>query len=281
MKSIITAGFIPIILETTLKGDSVATGDIEAILSRTPHHEILCIFTTTSCFAPRIPDDIEKIAGICKDLDIPHVINNAYGLQCSKITHKIKEAARIGRVDAVVQSTDKNFLVPVGGAIIASQDKALIKVINELYPGRASISPVLDLFITFLAMGQSGYRKLLSDRKELLSLFRTNLQETVEKYGEKLLHTPENSISFAITCRDKELGSKLFLRRVSGSRYISGAEKEVCGFLFKSYGSSFSGYSTPYITAACAVGLSREEINLFIQRLTTQLDLFHRQETPK
>lgn len=38
-------------------------------------------------------------------------------------------------MDAFVQSTDKNFLVPVGGAIIAGFDKALVERISRIYPG--------------------------------------------------------------------------------------------------------------------------------------------------
>ena len=33
----------------------------------------------------------------------------------------------VGRVDAVVQSTDKNFLVPVGGAVVCGPDAAFIE----------------------------------------------------------------------------------------------------------------------------------------------------------
>ncbi len=47
-----------------------------------------------------------------------------------------------GRVDAVVQSTDKNFMVPVGGAIVAAGkgQPNLLDAINKMYPGRAGIS---------------------------------------------------------------------------------------------------------------------------------------------
>lgn len=47
----------------------------------------------------------------------------------------IQEAAKKGRVDAFVQSTDKNFLVPVGGAVIAGFDKTFIEKISKMYPG--------------------------------------------------------------------------------------------------------------------------------------------------
>ena len=35
--------------------------------------------------------------------------------------------SRVGRLDVFVQSTDKNLMVPVGGAIIAGADKKLIR----------------------------------------------------------------------------------------------------------------------------------------------------------
>ena len=126
---------------------------------------IVCIFTTTSCFAPRAPDAVDKVGQLCKQygmhgslyflsmcfncimyfsiflyklclLDIPHVINNAYGLQCRKTCKLINRAVTIGRVDYIISSTDKNFMVPVGGGIIASPDPDLITAVGKLYPGR-------------------------------------------------------------------------------------------------------------------------------------------------
>jgi len=38
-------------------------------------------------------------------------------------------------LDAFVQSTDKNFLVPVGGSVIAGFDEKLISKIGQAYPG--------------------------------------------------------------------------------------------------------------------------------------------------
>ena len=179
---------------------------------------------------------------------------------------------RTGRVDIIIQSTDKNFLVPVGGAIIASQDKHLLGIINSLYPGRASISPCLDLFITLLSMGESGYLNMLKQRKELLNTFSSQLAEIAQKHGERLLITKENTISFAITCKDRQIGPQLFVRRTSGARHVSANEKEVLGFRFKSYGSSYDGYPVEYLTAACAIGLTQEEMELFFRRLDNLLD---------
>lgn len=78
---------------------------------------------------------LEDVGKICREADIPHLVNNAYGIQTSKCCHLIKEAARVGRLDAFVQSLDKNFMVPVGGAIIAGFDKKFIQEIGKTYPG--------------------------------------------------------------------------------------------------------------------------------------------------
>lgn len=45
------------------------------------------------------------------------------------------QGARVGRIDAFVQSLDKNFMVPVGGAIIAGFDEDFVKEISKMYPG--------------------------------------------------------------------------------------------------------------------------------------------------
>lgn len=73
---------------------------------------------------------------LCARLSVPHVVNNAYGVQSSKCMHLIQEATRVGRVDAFVQSTDKNFLVPVGGAVVSSSmSKDVVQQVAQTYPG--------------------------------------------------------------------------------------------------------------------------------------------------
>jgi O-phospho-L-seryl-tRNASec:L-selenocysteinyl-tRNA synthase len=49
------------------------------------------------------------------------------------------QAARVGRVDGFIQSLDKNFMVPVGGAIIAGFDDGFIDTISKTYPGKSII----------------------------------------------------------------------------------------------------------------------------------------------
>ncbi len=42
--------------------------------------------------------------------------------------------------------------VPVGGAVVAAPDPRIVTAVSKLYPGRASVAPVLDLFITLLSL---------------------------------------------------------------------------------------------------------------------------------
>ena len=61
------------------------------------------------------------------------------------------QAARKGRLDAFIQSTDKNFMVPVGGSIIAGYNKEFIDKISKTYPGIIlSLSHFLFLIISRL-----------------------------------------------------------------------------------------------------------------------------------
>ena len=53
--------------------------------------------------------------------------------------HVIQQGNKRGRIDAFVQSTDKNYMVPVGGSVIAGFDAGLIDKIGQTYPGRCNI----------------------------------------------------------------------------------------------------------------------------------------------
>ena len=121
LKSIYTANLKPIVIELEKNGDNLQTnmkGIRAAFEDPEFKDKILCVLSTTSCFAPRIYDDVSSIAQMCKEFSIGHIINSAYGLQCSKISSMIVEADQKGIIDAIVSSTDKNFMVPVGGSII-------------------------------------------------------------------------------------------------------------------------------------------------------------------
>ena len=102
-KAIITAGYIPIIIQQHVSADGIFSTDMHGIEAAIASHgadAIACVLATTSCFAPRQPDSVDLIAKVCKSFDIPHIINNAYGIQCAHINKLINRAAVIGRVDA-------------------------------------------------------------------------------------------------------------------------------------------------------------------------------------
>ena len=99
--------------------------------------------STTSCFAPRNMDNIIELAKLAKIFNVPHVINNAYGLQSTYINSYIQTAQREGRVDLFVQSSDKNLMVPVGGAIVAGFDKDIVHNVAKTYAGIIFIHTIL------------------------------------------------------------------------------------------------------------------------------------------
>ena len=286
-KAILTCGLTPIIVDNIINGDEIVTNidGVEQAVRDCGPDNILCILSTTSCFAPRRPDKVDLLAKICKDNDIPHVINNAYGLQCPLIAKLVNRAISIGRVDYVVQSLDKNFMTPVGGAIIASPTSALIKQVSKLYPGRASSTPIVDLFLTLLSMGEKNWRNLHEQRLKLLPVLIDGLQRVANEFGERVLLSPCNSISIAITLSSSLLksnsaissqkaaqyvGSMLFKRSVSGSRVIvPTAVSNIGDHSFTGWGSNVSGYHAVYLTAACAIGLHEDEIKIFLTKLST------------
>ncbi|GET86351.1 hypothetical protein, conserved [Leishmania tarentolae] len=149
--------------------------------------QVVCVLSTTSCFAPRLPDNTVGIAQYCKEAGIPYVVNNAYGVQSRRIMTRLDAAQRLGRVDFVVQSGDKNFLVPVGGSIISSSDKARCQAVAALYAGRASMSPIVDLFITALSLGRRGMQALWSDRYRCRARLIRQLREFARERREVLL----------------------------------------------------------------------------------------------
>lgn len=198
--------------------------------------------------------------------------------------------------------------------------KQMMESISKTYAGRASSSAIIDLFITLLSMGLSGYKRILETRQSLIPHFTTKFHEVATKYGARLLSCPKNTISFAITldplattnellnlenldlsagqkeddgtsmnkqddttpCLQSQdvqnlqsiskaityFGSMLFTRCVSGTRVVPVHEtKEICGHRFRGYGSSTNEYPYSYLTAACAIGLTKAEMDEFFTRL--------------
>ncbi|RMX66917.1 hypothetical protein DD238_000952 [Peronospora effusa] len=290
-KSILAAGLTPLVLANVLVEEDDNPGGylktdlvgMAALMDQYGSENILAVSSTTSCFAPRACDRVKEIAKLCLERGIAHVINNAYGVQASTCVHQIETAMRTGRVDAVVQSLDKNFLVPVGGAIVCSTSREVIDNVAKLYPGRASATPMLDFFITMLQMGKNEYRRLLEERKHLAAYMREKLEIVAMEEGERVLHVSSNEISFALTlatfCSEVEdrqeksrrltlLGAMLFSRGVSGARVVSCLDcKTIAGHDFISFGAHYDEFPVAYVTFACALGMKRSEVDLLVTKL--------------
>lgn len=291
LKSVFTAGLEPVVVENRIMslddfynkdvqddeiyGLECDLSNLEAVLQRYKEGEILTILSTTSCFAPREPDDIIEIGKLARKYKTFHLVNNAYGLQCQKTIDMINKASKENLIDLVVQSTDKNFLVPVGGSIIFSKNKKYIKGISQNYPGRASANAIIDLFLSFTNLGQIGIKKLIKQRKENFIYVKTQLKKFAENKGEKIIINKRNKISMAFTLKNfrnknpEEFGAWLFNRGIMGARICTKKLelKEIGSLKFENYGGHVNGdyLGFPYVTVAVAIGSERDELEYFLK----------------
>ena len=282
IKCVSAAGLELVVVPNRVEGDRVCTdlAAVERAVGELGADAVVGVLCTTACFAPREPDDVVGLSALCQRLGVGHVVNNAYGVQEGRTCAAISRAWGAGRVDAVVQSTDKNFLVPVGGSVVTGPKErpGVVEGVARMYPGRASLGPSLDLIMTFLEMGASGWRGLLEERREGFEYLRGRLEDFAQGVGERVLDVPGNSISLAMTLsgiqaeprRATQLGSMLFRRNVTGCRVFCPAGKtaEVDGQIFINFGSHADAYPHAYLNVAAAVGMKKGEVDLFIERLS-------------
>lgn len=249
-KAITAAGLEPIVIpHVVLKEEHALATDCQKFEQRIQElgaHNILCLYSTTSCFAPRNCDNIVELAKLAKRESVPHLVNNAYGLQCEAIISQLEKAQRVGRIDYFVQSTDKNLMVPVGGAIVASSDAQLLEQLASSYAGRASSSQTLDVFMTLLSLGRNGYQMLLRERQQNFEYLKQRLQQFAAEHNEIVPQCKNNPISLALTLSTlnsehneadnsiTQLGAMLHARGVSGVRVVNvGQTKSIDGHEFK------------------------------------------------
>lgn len=170
-----------------------------------------------------------KVGKLSAETGVPHVVNNAYGMALRRCMNVLQEAStKYGRagVHAVVQSTDKNLLVPVGGAMVVSSDEAVIDRLSSTYAGRAAITPSLDVLITLLSMGLDGMHALVDARDANFRYLREKLVGVAAAFGLRVMDTPHNPVSLAITVAAPAgdtrsvtaIGAQLFHRNISGAR---------------------------------------------------------------
>ncbi len=221
------------------------------------------ILSTTTFFPPREPDRIKDIARIAKEKNVPHIINNAYGVQSREIMKLVRGAIDAGRVDAIIQSTDKNFLTPVGGAIVASPDEEFLDALAGVYAGRATAAPIAQFLAAMLSVGLLGYEKLRTQQEENRKLLESSLGEVAERHRQRVLNV-YNPISVAMTLEGrnaKKIGKALYTARVNGARALEKTDFGVC----------CSQYISSYINFDAGIGMQKQEIIVAMERLDAVL----------
>jgi O-phospho-L-seryl-tRNASec:L-selenocysteinyl-tRNA synthase len=278
LKAILAANLEVIVVEGKSVGDEIVTDlrRVEEIIE-SEAGEIHSIVSCVSCFAPRAPDSIFQLSRLASKHQIAHIVNAAYGGTSARACNLLNGAVDAGgRIDAVVMSLDKNFMVPVGGAIIFGPQKEKIERIGARYAGRAGMSHLIDLFITMVRLGRKGILAMKSGRLECFEYFKEKLRE-VE--GVKVMETDHNDISIALRLpktASTSLGSQLFHRNISGARVIEIKNNKSTileGIELKQFGSHYSGWEGEfcYLNVAAGVGCESKDIEIFIKKLNKLL----------
>jgi O-phospho-L-seryl-tRNASec:L-selenocysteinyl-tRNA synthase len=248
-------------VESKLYGDAVRVS-IENVADAVDKNTAVIVSTTTF-FPPREPDDVKAIAKLAAERGVPHVVNNAYGVQSREIMKLIHRAICAGRVDAVVQSTDKNFLTPVGGTIVASPDAGFVEKVSKMYAGRASAAPIIQFLAAVLSLGTAKYEELRRQQEANRRLLSEKLQTIADAHGERLLKV-FNPIAAGMTLNGfdaKRVGHYLYNLRVTGPRVLEPTD----------FGTCCRRYHSPYITINAAIGSSAKDVELAADRLDKAL----------
>lgn len=258
IKGLKLVGLKPKIIESDLVGDAVQV-DPEKVRKNITA-ETVGILSTTTFFPPRETDEIKELAKIAAEYDIYHVINNAYGVQSRAVMKKIQGAIDSGRVDAIVQSTDKNFLAPIGGAIIGSPSEGFTEEVSQCYAGRATAAPIVQFLAAILSIGTQRYEKMRDAQELNRALLNQLLEEIAEKRDERLLKI-ENPIACAMTLDHwdaKKIGGILYELRVTGPRAYQKGEIQ---------GACYDNYPHSYLCLNAAIGSSELDVREAVERL--------------
>jgi O-phospho-L-seryl-tRNASec:L-selenocysteinyl-tRNA synthase len=250
-KGIAFAGLEEVRVPTSLDGDAVRAdlGELERLMSK---HKSSIVLLTTTFFPPRESDPVKEVAKLCADRGLPLLINNAYGVQSEEIMRSIRSAIDAGRVDAVIQSSDKNFLTPVGGSIVVSPKKEIVDWTAETYAGRATAGPIVQTLAALLVTGIEKYEQLRREQKANRALLQERMENLARDIGQRVLSV-KNPVSCAMTIDGldaEDLGARLYNLRVTGPRAISkGAQ-----------GSCIDDYPHSYIVINAAIGASQKDV---------------------
>ena len=261
LKSIDFMGFKAKIVPGQIFGDAVRI-PVEEIKNNLDD-DCFAIISLTSFFPPREHDNIKEISKFAQENNLVHIVINAYGVQSQELMKLIRSGIDAGRVDAIIQSTDKNFLTPVGGAVIASPSKENIIKISQGYAGRASATPVVNFLISMLSIGINGYQKLIEEQQKNRKILETKLSEIAEILNERILDI-YNPVAVALSLKNMKeeklyaLGGALYNLRVTGPRVYNPKEN--------AFGTCCSNYPTPYIVMNAAIGATEKDIVSAVER---------------
>lgn len=261
LKAIDLMGFKPKIVNGKIFKDAVRI-PMENIKNSLDDN-CFAILSFTSFFPPREHDEIKEISKFAKENDLVHIVINAYGVQSPEWMKLIRSGIDAGRIDAVIQSTDKNFLTPIGGAVIASPNKEIITKISQAYAGRASATPIVNFLISMLSLGISGYQYLIKTQKNNRVLLEEKLKKTANKLNERVLDI-FNPVAVALSLKNlkKEqlyaIGGNLYNLRVTGPRVYNPDDNN--------FGVCCDEYPTPYIVMNAAIGAEPNDIINAVER---------------
>ena len=190
------------IIEGKIFGDAVRIpiNDIKANLDK----DCFAVISLTSFFPPREHDDIKAISKFAEDNNLVHIVINAYGVQSPEWMRLIRSGIDAGRIDVIIQSTDKNILTPVGGALIASPDEKIIAKISQAYAGRASATPVVNFLISILSLGVEGYQQLIEEQQSNKKLLEEKLKAFAHKKKGKVIRSVQSNCSSNVIRKIKE-----------------------------------------------------------------------------
>jgi O-phospho-L-seryl-tRNASec:L-selenocysteinyl-tRNA synthase len=257
-RAIAFSGLEEVVVPTIIEGDAVRV-DFGRLEKEIKNDNAKAVLATTTFFPPRESDPMKDISKACAGHDVPLVINNAYGVQSERVMGEVRAAVDAGRVDAVVQSSDKNFLSPVGASIVVSPRKEFIESVADTYAGRATAAPVVQTLAALLAIGLDTYKDLQKEQLENKSFLEKQMAELAEKLGQRVLSV-WNPVACAITMDGldvREIGARLYNARVTGPRAIKKGE----------IGSSTENYPHSYIVMNAAIGASRNDVETATKKL--------------
>jgi O-phospho-L-seryl-tRNASec:L-selenocysteinyl-tRNA synthase len=262
LKALDLMGIRPKVIKGKIFGDAVRI-PIEDIINNYDE-ECFAVLSITSFFPPREHDDLKEISKFAKDKNLIHIVINAYGVQSPEWMKLIRAGIDAGRVDAIIQSTDKNMLTPIGGAVIASPREEIITKVSQAYAGRASATPIVNFLISMLSLGIKGYERMLLEQQQNRKLLEEKLQTLATKLDERIMKI-FNPVAVAMSLNNlkKEqltaLGGALYNLRVTGPRVYNPREKV--------FGTCCEDYKQPYIVMNAAIGAQSKDIILAIERL--------------